>query len=358
MVLSQSQILERLTEGARIGASEYANAYVELFPEILKINENRNAFLGHVKSSADEARNAVKINLLYNETCNLDLTATNQMVLIWLAEKGVERMMGTKELQLRVTDPQPDFLAACEKGQVALAFGQPSDDATLQLLSDCAPLIEKGLVLPRPGRAIFYDTGVVNEQGGRNFTGLSVKGESLHDLWLMGPEAEDVCEQTVTSTILDGIYGVESEQARLCDVTLPYLDGVSMSDYDKILADEGDLLSEFRKEMRQLVSVLSKGQSSVDEFRADVIAPRVDKIGRRFKHIANLSRLKVSGATLASTSLTMVAVAQGGPLAGLGVAAGSMGVWAVLKELAERSDKVHSLKDDPLYLLWRLQSKR
>jgi hypothetical protein len=59
----------------------------------------------------------------------------------------------------------------------------------------------------------------------------------------------------------------------LCELALPFITGVNFCDLAKILDDEGDLLIEFRSELRKIVDDARAGKRTPVEMINDVINP-------------------------------------------------------------------------------------
>jgi hypothetical protein len=84
------------------------------------------------------------------------------------------------------------------------------------------------------------------------------------------------------------------QYTELCQLVVPFITGVNFVDLAKILDDEGDLLIEFRAELRKIVEDASSGKKIPAEIMSDVINPRIQKIGRRFRAISNAKGLSLA----------------------------------------------------------------
>jgi hypothetical protein len=79
---------------------------------------------------------------------------------------------------------------------------------------------------------------------------------------------------------------------------------------------------------------------------------------RRFKVISSLHKLKLSGAFVGTVVLTLTTWLSGGMAPAISGLLGAGGLGLMVKERAEYLEKLHSLKEHPLYLLWRLKEAR
>jgi hypothetical protein len=143
----------------------------------------------------------------------------------------------------------------------------------------------------------------------------------------------------------------------LCELAIPFITGVNFNDLAKILDDERDLLIEFRSELRKIVDDARAGKITSVEVINDVINPRIHKIGRRFSAISNAARLKLGGAAIGVATLSLASYMSSGLLATLVATIGGSGGAAayMAKEYAGFLMDREGLKDDPIYLLWRLR---
>jgi hypothetical protein len=139
---------------------------------------------------------------------------------------------------------------------------------------------------------------------------------------------------------------------------MPFIEGTSTDDLAMILEDEFDILAEFRSSIRELIIEAKSKNPDVSAILHDVVNPRVAKLQRRFEHITNMSKLKVGGAALATASLALTSILSGGIVAGIGAIAGASGALMVAKEYVSGANELQALKDDPTYLLWKLDGVR
>jgi hypothetical protein len=349
----------RLTEAARSGVEKYKAEYINSLREVLSLPARSMKQLAEVTASGlEDITTATKVSLLYNEASVLDIKEPDgQQSITWFADKGLENFVGSGEITVTVPHHQSELVKnAIESNSIGFGFWMPSGEKIDQFLNDLAPLISQGRLIPRPLRMVFVGTENRTPEGGRQWQALDAAPGSQPDSWHLHAEQRGLGQPTATEHALRSTDSDALTSARLAgDIVLPYLRGVSLADYAKILDDENDLLTEFRAAMKQLAHEAQQSSSTLEEFRLDVVEPRISKINRAFERIDRMYRVRASGAAIATATLTLVTLATGGVAAAVAAAAGSAGLVATAKEVADRGEKLRSLKDDPLHLLWKLK---
>ena len=139
----------------------------------------------------------------------------------------------------------------------------------------------------------------------------------------------------------------------LFEVTLPYFTNTSLETLCKILDDEEEILSTFRKQLKKIVVEAGNDHKRIQEIKQDVLRPSIESLNRKFKAIQNKHRLIV-GSSLGSFVLSL--------------AIGTIDADLILKAMAamtfmgvSNSDfniKIEELRDNPHYLLWKIKVNR
>jgi hypothetical protein len=345
----------RLADKARAGAGEYQAEYADSFMEIIRSHEENADISGVVKAvNPIDAAESLKISCLYNEITYLDCSPGAKPLMLWVSQKGFRELVGDDGMELTLTgNVPPELLSAAEKGQIGVGFFFPGDEDQQRFLSDASYLVADGRLVPRPARSIHY-LEKVEDNGRKNWHILTADPATGRDSWRVSIEGVDG-EGVDSLSFESKIYGEDSVKI-MADLTLPYIDGISLSEYARVIRDEGDILTEFRKEMKSLADMASSGSSNLVEFRRDVIDLRIAKIERKFKHIAGMYRLRMAGAALTAGTLALLNAHTKGNLAGLEVLVGGLGAASMAKDTIDRANQVGGLKDDPLYLFWKMNS--
>jgi hypothetical protein len=348
----------RLTDAARRGAGEYASEYVSLFEEITTSATATHQRTGSVRClNIGEVAEAVKVGVLYNDVSLVDVVEAGSGGKFVMP--GLGSGFARKYPQLTVTVPKSilaEMRYAIDNKRVNPTFFIQEGDEMDQLLTDIAPLIQAGRVLLRPRRMLMYDTAVPTDKGGTTWHTVDAAADAPADTWKVPVESLSTGDKVVTNLAFENGYSLENVQDIRCKIALPFIKGISLEDYSRIIDDEHDLLVEFRAAISALWKEAEKFEGTLEEYVDDVVNPRIAKIDRSFKRIAGTTGLRVAGATVATAVLSLTSYLSAGSTAALLALAGSAGAVTSLKELADRKDKLGSAKDDPLYLLWRMKT--
>jgi len=232
------------------------------------------------------------------------------------------------------------------ESELHAGYGSVSDEVLEQVFDELSPLIDAGKVMIRPEKAIFS----LDLRKETLVTGIFLANPNYAEKW----EFIDGIAEQDSHPVTDKISEFNMNQ-QVSELLIPFISGVSVSDFAKILIDEEDILSSFRAQIKIYLEQIRKGDINASEFREDVIRPKIDTIGRKFKHVANMHKIEIAGASLATVGLSLLSFTQTG-LAGalsqiVGIGLGSTGF---LKSETEYQAEIEKLKDVPEYLLWRI----
>ena len=144
----------------------------------------------------------------------------------------------------------------------------------------------------------------------------------------------------------------------LFQISLPYLKEIPFRELVKILEDNEDVISSFRKHLKELVSQSKKDGKTIEEMKNDLVQPELDIINRKFRSVANIRKLKIGGTVLSTAALGLMTypVAGFGPI--LSSILGSGGMGLLVRSQVEFLKEVDKLKDNPLYLMWKIKKKK
>jgi hypothetical protein len=226
-----------------------------------------------------------------------------------------------------------------------LFFSIGIGDKETKILTDLAPLISRGHVIVTPNRGLIYLDEAGQDGSPNKWQMLDIEATSPFDHWYIGEEPRLI-------PMISGSNDGANQERKLATVIVPFIQGIPSEDLAKILDDERDVLDESRAAMRQLVS-----QSASDNTKSivlDLIKPSINKIERRYKKIASMSRLKMAGAVVSAVSLSLISYHLGGLTASALALFGAGGASAVGKNILTGIDEIASFKNEPVYLLWRI----
>jgi hypothetical protein len=135
---------------------------------------------------------------------------------------------------------------------------------------------------------------------------------------------------------------------------LPYITGLPFTELVKILDDEEHNLADYRLGIRRLIKEIQEGSTDCDEVLNDVVRPAVSKVEKRFRSIVCMSRVKIAGAVVGTSALTLASLTSAGIMASLSALFGVGGLGLLTKEVTDHLKAKEELSNLPHYFLWRL----
>jgi len=346
----------KLMEAARSGSTAYLTAYSESLNTIAPIaaSSERRSVRPLVAANSTDAINAVKVSLLYNDISVLTLGASGQAQIRIL---NPENVPGGRGFTVTVPKDQVEMLEAATRGQVNCGFMFPGSDADNQFFNDVAPLVGQGRVILSPRRMIMYMSSKTTPKGGRVWETHEADPLTPLEVWESQAIAvHDNPIKTVTSQVLDARGGLAAIDASH-QLVLPYIEDLPLTEYAKVIEDEADQLASLRVELAAYLKLLADRGFDIEQFRRDVLQPKIDRIERDFQRITAASNIRTGGLVVGTALMCAATVATGGIAAAVAAAAGTAGLVGAAKELGDRYEKVSALKNEPLHLLWRMQQR-
>lgn len=349
----KSALQTRMMDSARRGLDVYCDEYIQSLGDLthLAALSEENAVREVKCRSVSDAIDAVKVSLLYNDTSLLEFSGNEAQFRV-LNPEVVNNGQG---ITITVPSSNEDIGIAAERGHLGCGMMMACSEADVQFLSDVAPLIGQGRLLITPSRFVMYSTGELAPEGGKLWQTLRTNPFDPIGAWSSGDVPEEIIP---LKTLTSEVFATSSRNETVDDrgaLILPYIKDVSFLDFAKILEDEEYQLSSFRSEIKEYVAKLKSSDLNVDQFRKDVIQPKIDKIERSFLRIVASSNIRIGGLALGSAIMGLATFSTGGVAAAITAAAGTAGIIGGAKEFGDRVEKVRSLQDDPMHLLWRLK---
>lgn len=218
------------------------------------------------------------------------------------------------------------------------------------LFNKIEPLIESELVIVHNARMIMGLTQENTDNSPRHWQMFDVAPNSPTGNWMVMEKSEQNSTLPINFTPVGN-----NQKDELLDITIPYLKGISFKELSKILKDNSDLLSSFRKKVRDIIEQAKLGNLHLDEIKNDIIRPEVDKISSTFKKIQNIHKLKVAGTTFSMLTVGLVSfsVSEIGQIVASFLGAGGLGL--LIKNEVEYQEAISKLTENPLYLMWELK---
>jgi len=319
---------------------DYSPYYSKIEKEFL---DQYNQFQGLKNDVRIDLRNSdydlVKISLLLSDFTSI-FPYHNKNFLYTFDPKHKERkIIGPKKYLDEIANKIPN-------GSLFAGYGSVAEEFIEEVFEKFSPLIKANKVFIRPEKIVF----VVDMESG-HATVHPADPNSGFDEWRV------IVDSNLQKSypLFDKDSATEHDK-KLSEILIPYLKGVEIKEYSKIILDEEDLLSSFRLQTKTYLQYLKNNNPNSDEFRADIINPKLDTINRKFKTIINNHRLKIAGATLGTVGLAVLSLTQTGLTAALSqFISFGLGTVGFSKSEAEYRENVDKLKDIPEYLLWKIR---
>src|ERR1700730_13319943 len=328
MVASDRDLFSKLALAAAMGTGHAMDVFLDDYAQIHQLGGLTPSKLRISTSDVASALQMLSVGVVLNDLSFLTLTGGEGHFISALTWEGLRLYLGVEQRDIEIVLPNQNIKDAVlnYKGSLYLGFIYRDDELATQLLRSISPMIERGRVIYTPKRMLMYKKSETDD-GKVTWEALNVE-EGSSDCWKVADEPNTV------SMYVDPTDN--RQYTELCQLVVPFITGVSFVDLAKILDDEGDLLIEFRAELRKIVEDASTGKKIPVEIMRDVINPRIQKIGRRFRTISNAKRLKLGGAVVGFAALSLGHMMSSGVLPTLVTSiGGGGGVAYVAKEYAD-----------------------
>lgn len=346
MVASDRDLFSKLALAASMGVREAADVYLDDYARIHRLGGVTQSRLCISTSDVVSALPMLSVGVVLNDLALLTLTGGEHRLVNALTWHGLRLYFGESDITIVLPNENIKNAVVNSITSVYLGFIHRNDQQATDLLRTISPLIERGRVIYKPERMLMYRKSGTDD-GEVTWDTLNFE-DGPSDYWKVADEAATI---GMSADPTDKRHYTE-----LCELSIPFITGVNFNDLAKILDDERDLLIEFRSELRKIVDDAREGKRTSVEVINDVLNPRIHKIGRRFRAISNAAKLKLGGAAIGVATLSLASYISSGLLAPLvATIGGSGGAAYMAREYAGFLMDREGLKDDPIYLLWRLR---
>jgi len=209
------------------------------------------------------------------------------------------------------------------------------------------PISHNRIVL-RPDRIVLTLTEEKAPDGARIWQALEVDKDSPANQWIVSEKTA----QTDSIPVIDNLTD-NNNQRDLQTIMVPYLSMISINDLEKVIEDNYDCISNFRSHIKELV-INHNSIKNLNEINNDLIKPEVEKINRKFKHVSNMHRMRVTGVTAVTAVVSMAALTTLGINAAIYGFLGTGGLGLISSESKFKED-LSNLEDNPMFLLWKIK---
>lgn len=187
------------------------------------------------------------------------------------------------------------------------------------------------------------------QNGNANYQGIPVDSNSSFNQWILTPNEH----KTDTLPLLENVPKPDMVR-ELFSLSIPFLKGLNFSDLSKVLDDNMDCLSILRAHLKDTV-IQYRDKKTLIEIQEDLIRPEIEKLTIRFKKIQGIHKLRTSGVILGSSAIALALYEKEGVFASILELLGAGGLGLITSE-EKYQNSIQSMKEEPLYLFWKLKS--
>ncbi len=210
-----------------------------------------------------------------------------------------------------------------------------------------SPLIDNNKAMIRPIRSLWVDKQLINKSRESLIYYAEANTDNRH--WVLKDNF------SVDSLPISGY--MNSPQCKvLFDLTIPYFRDATLKNLTSVLVDENDVISPFRKELKNIVRGFDVLKDNLKEIQQDILRPQIDSINRRFNHIRNIQTINRLGSMAAfSLSLIQILISKDQVADAVSKIIQGLSLSNLILSETEYQRKQNELRDNPYFLLWRIQ---
>ena len=245
-----------------------------------------------------------------------------------------------------------DFLGLARSNDTTCYLRCPNLQELGEWLKKCKPLLLKG--------DVFYFPDIFVHRGKEGY------GTDVMEEWDTDESIEPLCDLIIKSKkLVDTTQGhvIKSQFVRpILQLDLPYIENVDLGTFSKMTSDQSDVIQRFRDFLRYKFLDLkqNEGSESYDANLAKIeieLRDGVRSLNSDYQALKHKMAFQVTGAILASTTATLVAINSAAFGVLPQVLGTSGGLFAVMSAFEKYLSERHKLHDSPLYYLWLFSKK-
>ena len=227
-------------------------------------------------------------------------------------------------------------------------------------LNDCRPLLERGSVFYYPDVCTYYDQYMPGDSWSMS-NSITFDDQQFSEVTL-----PKFCNALVKNGKVAAATGADPVKSHAIGVTLdvsfPHLDGVTLSDYAKIVTDETTAFEAFQTFLRVKIVELEEALEA-DAYRRSLNKLRLEIEAGTRQLTGDLERLgkkrafAAAGATVGAAGVVLLGVTPSELHTLLTAVGTSGGLWGLVNAQRDFTLEVSSLKQRPFYLVWLFQKQ-
>jgi hypothetical protein len=335
------KINKSLKKSGLTGTNEFLNSFLENESEILSLLRDFKGSKSEIylNETDNELTNLLKFSTIFSDITLLNTTPSSTNDFHFTFHEPGSKFLIDRQLTIPI-----EYLNKMGNDirRLLPCYIHRNNIETKRIFKTYAPLIKSDKLLVRPMRALYVSFPEI-EQG----TVYYADPNTDNNHWHINKVQES------DSIIIDNGYLTYSNITDLFNITLPYFTDIDIELFTKILEDENEILNEFRRNIIKIIQNAGDDLKKIEEIKNDIALTSITRLNRKFKAIQEKHRFFV-GASLGSFVLTL-SVGNINMESLLKVLTASLTMIGV-SEYDFRSKKI-DLKDDPYYLLWRINKK-
>lgn len=309
---------------------DYAKKYLNRIEEISNHIKQNDGIKTHVNlHSVIDSDDVLRASLVLSDLTTLSIGGGDAKFIISHA---------TRKFQIPI-DLAKEHNLSPESKEVSFGVFQCDDDYSKNLCKDILPFFKQNSLILRPEALIIF------KKAEKQWHCLPVVTAGNDDIWIVKKSKQ-----------LDGEFPItlNTNSSIPFDLVIPYLKGLSWSDFHGILCDSTDTIVSLRKSLKKaIINIKNFDEKILQEIRMDTIEPELATLERQFKKATTIHGLKMAGASVGAIALSLSAIVSSGSMATVSGLLGAGGLGLLTKEYADYKGKLLELKDNPYYLFWR-----
>ncbi|HBC89436.1 MAG TPA: hypothetical protein DCZ94_21065 [Lentisphaeria bacterium] len=317
------------------------------------------------------------VDMVLNSTAEKSWTKLKDPQLLWkipklallLSDSCIMFGCGGPELKMKIQHKfaQPfsfvlpkDLLPRIQNKSIwpALTYFQPSVVTTW--INDAKDLIADGKAVYVPERGLLVEGEAKGSKKSWDLMPMhqSLPLDALLPLGYYGrPENTAIIDSAHVQLSTDAL-------ASILDVSLPYIEDISLTDFYKLYKDEYNSVVLLRKALRSSLAKALKELNNTQtpdvihklclNLKHDEIDPELAKLNLAYKRVVKTKSFSAIGAAVSTVTLSAAALLAPSIPAYVALF-GTSGLVLTMKEFSEFQNNKVMLKENPYYFLWKMK---
>jgi hypothetical protein len=311
-----------------------------------QLKRSKNKLVGEIKTREIETAKVLLYgSVLFNDHTFVSAKGRGDLSVVLLDKDGINNYLHTNKIvfhipfsELNKQNIQKENLR-CSPGLVAGASTE-----FYSFIEELEPFLESRRVIYEPERIVLLSDVSVKSPGRHH--ALNISPDSSWDSW----HALNESKVKTSLTMVKSSSSFDNEKL-LFDIAVPFIQGVPFDKLHTIIEDEQDSVLMLRKKLREVVATAQENKKNIVEMINDEVTPQIAVLNKRFNKIAQSTAVRIWGASIGTITLSLFSIYSPESIS-LVTLLGAGGL--ITKEYASYVEKLHELKEDPFYLLWKL----